>query len=127
MRFRFGLRTLAALVTVTCIVLWAVPVVKEWAEWRWIRASVTDTMSKISASSGKPAVYTGIAIKDQYCLANIEVKWDALTDSGTQISSTPRSDAVFVEVPNTVHRWAHSPDEVIQLLRRADATNQSIE
>jgi hypothetical protein len=127
MRIRFGLRTLAALITLACIALWAVPAAKEWAEWRLIRASVTDTMSKIAASPGKPAVYAGVAKKEQYCLANVEVKWDVLTDSGTQLSFTPRSDAVFLEVPDKVHSWAHSPDEVIQLLRQAEATNQSIE
>jgi hypothetical protein len=127
MRFRFGLRTLAALVTVACIALWAVPAAKRWTEWRLIRASVTDTMSRIAASPGKPAIYAGFAIKDHYCLANVEVKWDVLTDSGTQLSFTPRSDAVFVEVPDKVHSWAQSPDEVIQLLRQAEATKQSIE
>jgi hypothetical protein len=124
MRVRFGLRTLAALVTAVCIALWAVPAVKKWAEWRLIRASVTDTMSKIAASPEKPAVYSGWAIKNHYCLANVEVKWDVSTDSGTQLSFTPRSDAVFVEVPHKVHDWVHSADEVIELLRRAEATTQ---
>jgi hypothetical protein len=122
MRFRFGLRTLLALVTLTCIAFWAVPAAKKWAEWRLIRASVADTMSNIAASPKKPAVYAGFSIKDQYCLANVEVKWDVLTDSGTLLSFTPRRDAVFVEVPDKVHCWAHSLDEVIRLLRQAEAT-----
>ena len=84
-------------------------------------------MTRIAASQGKPAVYSGFAKTQQYCLANVEVKWDVVTDSGTQLSVTPRIDAVFVEVPKKVHSWAHSPDEVIQLLRQAEATSQSIE
>jgi hypothetical protein len=127
MRFRFSLRTLVALVTVVCIALWAVPVAMEWAEWRLIRASVTDTMSRIAASPEKPAVYNGFAKSDQYCLANVEVKWDLVTDSGTQLSFTPRSDAVFVEIPDKVHTWAHSPNEVMQLLRQAEAMDRSTE
>ena len=125
MKVRFSLRTLAVVVTAVCFALWAIPVAKEWAVWRLIRASVTDTMSKIAASPDKPAVYSGVAIKNQYCLANVEIQWDELTDSGTQLSTTPRSDAVFVEVPNKVHRWVQSADEVIELLRRAEAMTQS--
>jgi hypothetical protein len=77
-------------------------------------------MSEIAASPGKPKIYMGVAWHSKYCLANIEVKWDPLTDTGTQISSTPRSDAVFVEMPGKVHTWANSPSEVLQLLRQND-------
>ena len=62
----------------------------------------------------------GVAWRSEYVLANVEVKWDPLTGSGTQTSSTPRSDAVFVEMPGKVHTWARSPDEVMQLLRQKD-------
>jgi hypothetical protein len=92
-----------------------------------IRASVISTMSAIAASPGKPAVYLGVAKQNQYCLANVEVKWNLLTDSGAQLTATPRSDAVFVEVPDKVHTWARSPNEVMQLLRHAEATKQSKE
>ena len=125
MRVRFGLRTMAAVVAAFCLALWAVPEVIEWARWRMIRASVTDTMSKIAASPDKPAVYTGVAIKNQYCLANVELEWDTVTDSGTQISITPRGDAVFVEVPDNVNGWVQSVDEAMELLRRAEGTTQS--
>jgi methionine-rich copper-binding protein CopC len=125
MKVRFGLRTLAAVVAAICLALWAVPVVMEWAHWRLIRASVADTMAKIAASPDKPTVYTGITIRNQYCLANIEVEWDTLTNSGTQISLTPRGDAVFVEVPDKINGWVQSADEAIDLLRRAEATTHT--
>jgi hypothetical protein len=103
-----------------CIALWAVPTAMEWYKWRRIRSVVIDTMNEIAASPDKPAVYTGVAWHSTYCLANVEIKWDPLTDSGIQISSTPRSDAVFVELPDKVHTWANSPNEVMQLLRQYD-------
>jgi hypothetical protein len=120
MRFRFGLRTVALLVAVVCIALWSIPVVMEWYKWRLIRGVVNDTIDKIAASPGKPTIYTGVAWHSQYCLANVEVKWDPVTDSGTQMSSIPRNDAVFVEMPSKVHTWAHSSNEVMQLLRDND-------
>jgi hypothetical protein len=120
MRFRFGLRSFAIFVATICIALWAVPAAFEWYKWRLVRAVVIDTMNQIAASPGKPAVYTGVAWNSQYCLANVEIKWDSLTDSGKQLSSTPRTDAVFVEIPGKVHTWAHSPNEVMQLLRQND-------
>jgi hypothetical protein len=107
-------------VTLVCIALWAVPAATEWIKWRMIRAVVIDTMTDIAASPGKPAIYYGVAWHSEYCLANVEVQWDPLSGSGTQTSSTPRSDAVFVEMPGKVHAWAHSPDEVVQLLRQND-------
>jgi hypothetical protein len=125
MRVRFGLRTLAVLVAVLCVALWAIPVIKEWAQWQLIRSSVLDTMSKIAASPDKPAVFAGLAIKNQYCLANVEIKWDTVTDSGNQVTFTPRRDAVFVEVPDKVHGWVRSADEVIELLQRAERPTQS--
>jgi hypothetical protein len=71
-----------------------------------VRAVVLNTMAEIAASPGKPAVYSGVAWQRQYCLANVEVQWDPMSDSGNLISSSPRSDAVFVEVPGRVHTWA---------------------
>jgi hypothetical protein len=120
MKFRFGLRTFAILIAVICIALWAVPAAMEWYKWRLIRAVVIDTMNQIAATPDKTVVYTGVAWHSRYCLANVEIKWDRLTDSGTLLSSSPRSDAVFVEIPGKVHTWAHSPDEVMQLLRQND-------
>jgi hypothetical protein len=120
MRIRFGLRTLLVFVSLVCVALWFVPVAVEWCKWQMIRGVVVDTMAAIAASPDKPAVYAGVAWRRQYCLANVEMQWDPVTDSGTQISSTPRSDAVFVEVPGKVHTWATSADEVMQLLRQND-------
>ena len=85
MRFRFGLRTLALLVAAVCIALWSIPVVTEWYKWRLIRGVVEDTIDKIAASPGKPTVYSKLAWHSQYCLANVEVKWDQVTDSGTNV------------------------------------------
>jgi hypothetical protein len=86
-----------------------------------VRAVVVDTMATIAAAPpGQPAVYSGVAWRRQYCLANVEVNWDPVTDSGSQLSTVPRSDAVFVEVPGKVHTWARSADEVMQLLRQHD-------
>jgi hypothetical protein len=121
MRIRFGLRTLLVFVSLVCVALWAIPAAIEWCKWRMVRAVVIDTMTAIAASPpGKPAVYSGVAWHRQYCLANVEVQWDPVTDSGNLISSIPRSDAVFVEVPGRVHTWARSADEVMQLLRQND-------
>ena len=120
MRIRFGLRTLLVFVTLVCIALWAIPIATEWCKWRMVRAVVVDTMAQIAASPGKPAIYSGFAWRRQYCLANVEVQWDPLSDSGNQISSIPRNDAVFVEVPGRVHTWARSADDVVQLLREND-------
>ena len=120
MRFRFGLQTFAIFVAVICVALWAVPAAMEWYKWRLIRGVVIDTMSQIAASPGKPAMYMGVAWRSEYCLANVEVKWDSLTQSGALVSSTPRTDAVFVEIPGKVHTWAQTPDEVVQLLRQND-------
>jgi hypothetical protein len=64
--------------------------------------------------------YIGFASKREYCLANVEVKWDPMTNSGSQVSSTPRTDAVFVEVPGKVHSWARSSSEIMQLLKQND-------
>jgi hypothetical protein len=111
---------LALLVAIFCLALWAVPTAIEWGKWRLVRAVVIDTMDAIAASPEKPAVYTGIAWNSQYCLANVEVKWDPVSDTGAQVSSTPRTDAVFVEIPGKVHTWARSPNEVMQLLREHD-------
>jgi hypothetical protein len=77
-------------------------------------------MDQIAASPDKPAIYTGVAWQSVYVLANVEIKWDSLTDSGTLLSSTPRSDAIFLEMPGKVHTWVHSPDEVVRLLRKND-------
>jgi hypothetical protein len=120
MRIRFRLRTLLLCVTLICVALWAIPVAIEWCQWRMIRAVVIDTMAEIAASPGRPAIYVGVAGHRQYCLANVEVQWDPLTESGTQTSSTPRSDAVFVEIPGKVHTWARSSNDVMQLLRQSD-------
>ena len=120
MRFRFGLRSLALLVAAVCIALWSIPALMEWGKWRLVRGVVHDTIDKIAASPEKPAIYKGVAWHSPYCLANVEIKWDPKTDSGTQMSSIPRSDAVFVEVPNKVHTWVHSPDEAMQLIREND-------
>jgi hypothetical protein len=120
MRIRFGLRTMLLFVSLVCVALWLVPVAIEWGKWQMVRAVVVDTMAAIAASPEKPAVYAGVAWQRQYCLANVEVQWDPVTDSGQQISSIPRSDAVFVEVPGKVHKWARSADEVMQLLREND-------
>ena len=117
---RFGLRTLLLLVSLFAFALWAIPAALEWYKWRLIRGVVTDTMTQIAASPDKPAVYTGVAWNSQYCLANVEVTWNTTTDSGTLTSSTPRTDAVFVEIPGKIHCWARSPSEVIQLLRQND-------
>jgi hypothetical protein len=108
------------LVTLVGVALWAIPVATEWVKWRMLRAVVIDTLANIAASPGKPAIYYGVAWRSEYCLANVEVKWDPMTGSGTQTSFTPRSDAVFVEIPGKVHTWARSPDEVMQLLRQND-------
>ena len=120
MRFRFGLRTVAVLVAVICIALWSIPAFMEWGKWRLVRGVVYDTLDKIAASPEKPTVYTGVGWHSQYCLSNVEIKWDLKTNSGTLISSIPRSDAVFVEIPSKVHTWAHSPTEVMQLIREND-------
>jgi hypothetical protein len=119
-RFRFTLRTLLLLTGIIAFALWAVPASIEWYKWRLIRAVVIDTMDQIAASPGKPSIYMGVAWHSVYCLANVEVKWDLSTNSGTQVSSTPRNDAVFVEMPGKVHQWAHTPDEVMQLIRDND-------
>ena len=121
MRFRFGLLSLAVLVAVVCVALWAVPVATEWYKWRHVQSVVIDTIDQIAASPGKPAVFKGFTWRTTYfVLANVEVKWDPLTDSGTPITSTPRSDAIFVEMPGKVHTWAKSPSEVMQLIRQND-------
>ena len=121
MRIRFGLRTLLLFVSVICVALWLVPAAVEWCKWQLVRGVVVETMAAIAASPpGKPAVYSGVAWQRQYCLANVEVTWDPVTDSGSQISTHPRSDAVFVEVPGRVHTWARNADEVMQLLRQHD-------
>ena len=120
MRIRFGLRTLLVFVSLVCVGLWLVPAAVEWCKWQMVRAVVVDTMAAIAASPGKPAIYSGVAWQRQYCLGNVEVQWDPVTDSGNQLSSVPRSDAVFVEVPGRVHTWAHSADEVMRLLREND-------
>ena len=120
MRFRFGLRTLAVLVATVCIALWAVPVALEWCKWRLVRGVVIDTMNDIAASPGKPAVYMGVAWHSTYVLANVEIDWNLSTNSGNPITSNPRSDAIFVEMPGKVHRWAQSPNEVMQLIRQND-------
>ena len=121
MRIRFGLRTLLVFVSLVCLALWLVPAAIEWCQWQMVRSAVVDTMAAIAASPpGKPAVYSGVAWRRQYCLANVEVHWDPATDSGRQISAVPRSDAVFVEVPGRVHAWARSADEVMELLRESD-------
>jgi hypothetical protein len=120
MKIRFGLRTLALMIALVCIALWLVPAAVEWGKWRLIRAVVVDTMDAIAASPEKPAVYMGMAWDSQYCLANVEVKWDPMTGTGSQVSSTPRNDAVFVEMPGKVHTWVQSPNEVMRLLREND-------
>jgi hypothetical protein len=120
MRFRFGLRSLAVLVTTVCIALWAVPAAIEWYEWRLIRAVVVDTMAQVAASPHKPTMYTGFARHSQYCLANVEVEWNSLSSSGALITEKPRSDAIFVEMPGKVRAWVHSPDEAMRLLREND-------
>ena len=119
-RFRFGLRSLAVLVAVVCIALWAVPVALEWGKWRLLRKVVDDTLSEIAASPDKPAIYMGVAWHSTYVLANVEIDWDLSTNSGHPITSSRRSDAIFVEMPGKVHRWAHSPGEVMQLIRQND-------
>jgi hypothetical protein len=119
-KFRFGLRSLAVLVAVVCVALWAVPIAIEWSKWQLIRRVVEDTISQIKASPGKPAVYMGVAWHSTYVLANVEMDWDLTTNSGTPPLSPPRSDAIFVEMPGKVHTWAHSPDEVLQLLKQND-------
>jgi hypothetical protein len=111
---------LLVFVSLVCVALWAFPAATQWCKWRMVRAVVVDTMAEIAASPGKPAVYAGVAGRRQYCLANVEVQWDPVTDSGNLVSSIPRSDAVFVEVPGRVHTWARSADEVMQLLRQND-------
>src|SRR5262245_32307705 len=113
MRFRFGLRSLATAVAVVCFALWAVPAGLEWCKWRLIRAVVVDTMEQITASPEKPAVYMGFAWHSAYVLANVEIKWDPVTNSGSPPLSAPRSDAIFVEMPGKVHTWVHSPNEVM--------------
>jgi len=103
-----------------CIALWTVPLAIEWGKWRLIRSVVIDTMDQIAASPTKPAIYMGFAWRSEYVLANVEINWDTSTNSGHTVSSTPRSDAVFLEIPGKVHTWVHSPDEVMQLLRQND-------
>jgi hypothetical protein len=120
MRFRFGLRTLAIAVAVVCIALWAIPLALEWSKWRLIRGVVIDTMEQIAASPDKPAIYMGVAWHSEYVLANVEINWNSSTLSGHKVTSTPRSDAIFLEMPGKVHTWVHSPDEVMKLLREND-------
>jgi hypothetical protein len=119
-RFRFGLRSLAVVVAVVCVALWAVPVAIEWTKWRLLQTVVNDTISAIAASPEKPAIYMGVAWHSTYVLANVEIKWNLSTNSGAPITSTPRSGAIFVEMPGKVHTWVKSPNEVMQLLREND-------
>jgi hypothetical protein len=120
MRFRFGLRSLAVIVAAICIALWAVPATWDWCKWQLLRAVVVDTISQIAASPDKPAVYYGVAWHSEYCLANVEVKWDTSTGTAIPLSSTPRSGAIFVDMPGKVHTWANSSNEVMRLLRQND-------
>src|SRR5262245_45034150 len=113
MRFRFGLRSLAIVVAVVCVALWAVPVALEWCKWRLVRGVVDSTINDIAASPDKPAIYMGVAWHSTYVLANVEINWNLSTNSGSPITSSPRSDAIFVEMPGKVHRWVQSPNEVM--------------
>jgi|1186.fasta_scaffold435594_2 hypothetical protein len=118
-RFRFGLRSLALLVAVVCVALWAVPAALEWGKWRLLQKVVNDTISEIAASPEKPTIYMGVAWHSTYVLANVEIKWNLSTNSGSPITSKPRSGAIFVEMPGKVHTWAQ-PSEVMQLIRQND-------
>jgi hypothetical protein len=100
--------------------MWLIPVAIEWGKWRLLRAVVNDTIDQIAASPDKPTSYMGWAWHSTYVLANFETDWDPVTNSGTPPKSKPRSDAIFVEMPGKVHTWAHSPDEVMQLIRQND-------
>jgi hypothetical protein len=120
MQLRFSLRSVVIFIALASVALWSIPLAMEWYKWRLVRGVVSDTMDQIAASPDKPAVYTGVAWHSQYCLANVEVNWNSTTQSGTLATSTPRSDAVFVEMPGKVHMWAGSADEVMTLIRDND-------
>jgi hypothetical protein len=110
---------LAVLVAVVCIALWVLPLVLEWGKWRLLQTVVNDTITEIAASPDKPAIYMGVAWHSTYVLANVEIKWNLSTNSGSPITSSPRSGAIFVEMPGKVHTWAQ-PSEVMQLIRQND-------
>jgi hypothetical protein len=123
MRFRFGLRTLAVLVTVACIAFWAVPAAMDWYYWHRVRAIIIDTMTDLAGPAGNPSVYLGFARQNEYYLSNHELKWDSSVGAMTDLSATRRSDAVFVILPKKAGLWVNSSDEVVRLLKQASATN----
>ena len=103
--------------------LWAVPAAIDWYKWRAIQAEVTGIMAHITASPYKPYIFVGMTTRDEYCLANVEVKWDSKNATANPLSFVPRADAVYLAVPEKVGSWTRSPSEVIRLLRQASSTN----
>src|SRR6476620_116388 len=111
MRFRFGLRTLALLIAMICIALWAVPVITEWYYWHKLREIVADNMADLATRPGEPSVFLGVVRDSEYYLSNHEIKWDPAVNAMFDLVSNRRNDAVFVTLPRKPGRWASTPDE----------------
>ncbi len=75
-------------------------------------------MAELAVRPGEPSVFLGVAKQNEYYLANHEIQWDSALGAMTELSATRRNDAVFVTWPRKIGRWAKSPDEVVEMLRR---------
>jgi hypothetical protein len=119
-RFRFSLKSLAIIIAVVGIALWAVPAAMEWYYWHEVRATVVDTMEDLATRHEEPSVFLGVVKNNEYYLANHEIKWDPSQNAMVDLTDARRSDAIFVTWPRKTGQWVNSSDEVVQLLRQHD-------
>jgi hypothetical protein len=118
MRFRIGMRSLLLLMAAACVALWAIPAAMDWYHWRTVRAWVSDCVADLASSQSEPKIILGVVEQSEYCLSNLEVKWDSTTGSPMPVSFTPRRDAVYVEMPDKTGKWVSSTSEVVRFLRQ---------
>ena len=124
MKIRFGLRSLALLIAVVCVALWAVPVAMDWYYWHKLREIIANNMDDL-AKPGEPSIFLGVVKDSEYYLSNHEIRWDPAANAMTELVSNRRNDAVFVTFPRKAGRWASTPDEVIQMLKGESSPNKS--
>jgi hypothetical protein len=117
MSFRFGLRSLAALVTMCCVALWAIPTSIQWYEWRHIRLAVNETVAELAAVHDNLQIVM-LGHLQPFCLSDHDIEWKSDTESPVSRSFSIRTDAVFVVSPGKPGIWAHSPHEVVRLLKQ---------
>lgn len=113
MKYRFRLKSLILLITLICLALCAM----SWYARRAAETWIADSISNLASSKSEPKIILGVIDQNEYCLSNLEVNWSAATGPTTAPPDSPRSDAVFVAMPDKIGRWAHSPKEVMQYLK----------